>query len=228
MLIIVCMWGAVCVRTEAGSPCSSQGPLCDASPEQQLDAVLMQYAAFLALVPRAAVLVMQGIYGLERNWDTGGDLLGNTVVLETLAVFRRAEAVLAPRHHKSWRLQMLLWRAYYDAFLYRRLQQERAAEARARDLLTGGLTPPLLDAALKVLAPGDPADGCGAAADTCGDAAKAEVVHLYARLTALAGMLFVLCGLQLTTDYGGQHCQRGACFDLAWSALALLLLWSSG
>ena len=40
---------------------------------------------------------------------------------------------MEPRHRKSWRLNMLLFRAYHDALIFSRLVQSSAIEARVRE-----------------------------------------------------------------------------------------------
>ena len=72
-----------------------------------------------ALAPR----LLQGIYALERNWV--GPVLGPTgaptpQINATLALFRAVEADMSPRDRWKWRLQQLMYRANFDAFVQRR------------------------------------------------------------------------------------------------------------
>ena len=75
----------------------------------------------------------QGLLDLERNWV--GPLLSNVGVELTLDRFRWLEQTCAPAVMENWRFQQALYRAYFDAFVRRRLIAETAADVRARDIL---------------------------------------------------------------------------------------------
>lgn len=75
----------------------------------------------------------QGIMDLERNFR--GPLLGNEKVEQTLRQWQHIEAHASPELIKNFRFQMCLLRAYYDAYIQRRLMHEKAIEASARDIL---------------------------------------------------------------------------------------------
>ncbi len=75
----------------------------------------------------------QGLMNLERNWI--GPLLTNAGVEITLEQFKDMEKSCSPQVMENWRFQEALYRAYYDAFVRRRLIAETAADVRARDIL---------------------------------------------------------------------------------------------
>jgi hypothetical protein len=75
----------------------------------------------------------QGLLDLERNWV--GPLLSNAGVELTLDRFRGLAQTCSPATMENWRFQQALYRAYFDAFVRRRLIAETAADVRARDIL---------------------------------------------------------------------------------------------
>jgi hypothetical protein len=75
----------------------------------------------------------QGLLALERNWR--GPLLSNTGVYATLAQFQSMERSSSPETRLNWRFQQGLYRAYYDAYMRRRLLSETALEESATDAL---------------------------------------------------------------------------------------------
>lgn len=75
----------------------------------------------------------QGLLELERNWR--GPLATNTNVYATLAQFQSMERASSPETRLNWRFQQALYRAYYDAYIRRRLLHETALEESAMDAL---------------------------------------------------------------------------------------------
>ena len=75
----------------------------------------------------------QGLLALERNWR--GPLAENTGVYTTLEQFQSMEAAASPGTRLNWRFQLALYRAYYDAYVRRRLVDEFALEEGAMDQL---------------------------------------------------------------------------------------------
>ena len=71
----------------------------------------------------------QGLLALERNWR--GPLASNGGVDTALQQFQAMEDAAAPRDLQNWRFQQALYRAYYDAYVRRRLNAEQALEADA-------------------------------------------------------------------------------------------------
>ncbi len=76
----------------------------------------------------------QGLLNLELNWR--GPLATNEQVDVTLAQFRDMESTASPFVLENWRWQQAMYRAFYDAFVRRRLLEETAVLNRARDLLS--------------------------------------------------------------------------------------------
>ena len=75
----------------------------------------------------------QGIMSLEKNLR--GALLTNEKVGQTLLQWQQIESEVSPELIKNFRFQMCLLRAYYDAYIQRRLTHEKALEAQAKDIL---------------------------------------------------------------------------------------------
>ncbi len=75
----------------------------------------------------------QGLLALERNWR--GPLAVNAGVYTTLAQFQNMERGSSPETRLNWRFQQALYRAYYDAYVRRRLWNETALEESAMDQL---------------------------------------------------------------------------------------------
>ncbi|MGD0297427.1 MAG: hypothetical protein ABSE86_09935 [Bryobacteraceae bacterium] len=80
----------------------------------------------------------QGLLALERNWR--GSLAVNTGVYATLAQFQDMERASSPATRLNWRFQQALYRAYYDAYVRRRLLNETSIEESAMDQLRSAKT----------------------------------------------------------------------------------------
>jgi hypothetical protein len=74
-----------------------------------------------------------GLLALERNWR--GPLATNVGVYTTLGQFQNMERASSPETRLNWRFQQALYRAYYDAYVRRRLLNETALEESAMDQL---------------------------------------------------------------------------------------------
>ena len=98
------------------------------NPKGDVREVLRQYARVF-VGPAYTDAFADGLLGLEENWQ--GPLAGNVGVERTLAAFQAMERAAAPRDLLNWRFQQALYRAYYDAFVRRRLVQEQAAQTLA-------------------------------------------------------------------------------------------------
>lgn len=103
-------------------------------PQADPRETVRQYSAFFfgAEVREAAA---DGILALEKNWQ--GPIIENGSITATLSHWQKLEAA-TPALKGNWRWQMLLLRAYYDA--YTRLRQEREDElekAACKALLAG-------------------------------------------------------------------------------------------
>jgi len=94
--------------------------------------VLREYARYF-IGPDQADQFAEGLMGLEKNWI--GPLEQNQNVETTLKLFQTLEKSASPQVKLNWRFQQALYRAYYDAYIYRRLLHEKKAEADALDEL---------------------------------------------------------------------------------------------
>ena len=102
------------------------------NPKGDVRETVRQYARYF-VGPTYAEPLSDAIFGLEENWR--GPLAGNVGVERTLAKFQAMERTAAPRDLLNWRFQQTLYRAYYDAYVRRRLVQEQAAQVQATSVL---------------------------------------------------------------------------------------------
>lgn len=103
------------------------------NPKGDVREAVRQYARYF-VGPAYTETLTDGIFSLEENWR--GPLAGNVGVERTLAKFQTMERTAAPRDLLNWRFQQTLYRAYYDAFIRRRLLQEQAAQMQATTALS--------------------------------------------------------------------------------------------
>lgn len=101
-------------------------------PDRPVLEVLREYSRYF-ISGRLRDDFAQGVLSLEQNWR--GPLLSNENVETTLNQFEDMESGATPAELENWRFQMGLYRAYYDAFVRRRLIAETAAEERALEKL---------------------------------------------------------------------------------------------
>ncbi len=101
-------------------------------PETPVIDILRDYAGYF-IGDRYRDDFAQGLLALERNWQ--GPLVANAGVETTLAQFQTMEQQATAAELKNWRFQQALYRAYYDAYVRRRLLAERDTEARAMERL---------------------------------------------------------------------------------------------
>ena len=94
--------------------------------------ILREYSRYF-IGPRYTDPFAQGLLALERNWR--GPLAGNASISTTLEQFQAMERDASPRDLRNWRFLQGLYRAYYDAYVQRRLLQETAIEERALERL---------------------------------------------------------------------------------------------
>lgn len=160
--------------------------------------VLRQYSRYF-IGERYTEGFAQGLLALERNWQ--GPLAANASVEATLARFQSMEKAASPADLKNWRFQQGLFRAYYDAYIRRRLLHETELEAQALDKLgaapaTGALA--AMDAARKIL-----------------DRSTERVAEGWReRILELGEALFQSIGMQLSVEkYKAIAVDRGASLD---------------
>lgn len=101
-------------------------------PEKLVVEILREYSSYF-ISDRLRDGFAQGILNLQENWR--GPLLSNENVETTLEEFQDMEGSASPDELENWRFQMGLYRAYYDAFVRRRLVNETNAEEQAMGVL---------------------------------------------------------------------------------------------
>jgi hypothetical protein len=169
-------------------------------PDTPIADVLRDYGRYFIGEPLADSFA-QGLFALERNWRA--PLASNHGVLTSLQQFQEMEREAPPSLMKNWRFQMALYRAYYDAFIYRRLLHETALEATILEHLARAPSIGSLDA-------------IAAAEDLL---ARSEVPgpgdSWRNRVFELAEDLFGSIGMQLSVEkYQAAAVNRGANLDM--------------
>jgi hypothetical protein len=101
-------------------------------PDAKVIDVLREYGR-LFVSHRCADDMALGLLGLEKAWQ--GPLISNENVDSTLARFQNMERSATPAELLSWRFQQALYRAYYDAYVRRRLIYEADLYNQAADKL---------------------------------------------------------------------------------------------
>ena len=168
-------------------------------PAQQ---ILTEYARFF-ISPKIASQVTTGTLALERNWR--GPLATNPEIPRTLALFQQVEHAPTVDPGRNWRLQQLLYRAYYDAFLQQRAVSESEAQQNALAAM---------QAAAQAANQATASESLGAARAALGQRAACQSSGLCTRATALAGDLFASIRMQLSVSrFGALATDRGANLD---------------
>lgn len=93
--------------------------------------IIVEYCRFF-FGAKVAEESADGIFALEQNWV--GPALGNKVIGETLALWKKLESE-NPGLADNWRWQQLIMRAYYDAYIQDRLTYEKSLEVEAYQIL---------------------------------------------------------------------------------------------
>jgi len=157
--------------------------------------ILKDYSRFF-VGPRWTKSFTQGLFDLESNWH--GPLDENNSVDKTLVEFRQIEDSPGSPGD-NWRLELALYRAYYDAFLHARKLKEAAQQQKAYQALTSiGSPDEKMKRAEEALAPVD----------------DVAIASLHSRIFELAGQLFHHIGIQLSTKlYSASNWERGANLD---------------
>ena len=170
------------------------------NPRADVRGVLREYARYF-VGPAYTHALADGILGLEENWR--GPLAANAGVERTLSKFQAMERAASPRDLLNWRFQQALYRAYYDAFVRRRLIHEQQAQQQATAALANasslGATTALVEAERHLSA--------AAAQPVAGD--------LRTRVFQLAEALYQSVRMQLSVSlYRAIAVGRGANLDL--------------
>lgn len=101
-------------------------------PDADLNQVLEEYGNVFFGSDQAKD-VAQGLLMLEDNWR--GPIAENDGIEKTLAHWQRIAEKDAGAVAKNWRLQMYLFRAYYDAYVKAKAKADAAYEAEALEAL---------------------------------------------------------------------------------------------
>ncbi|MBT31445.1 MAG: hypothetical protein CMO01_17455 [Thalassobius sp.] len=101
------------------------------NPDKGIPAILKEYAKYFFL-PELEEKAASGILGLEQNWK--GPIIENGSVETTLAFWQNLEENY-PQLTDNWRWQMLVLRAYYDAYVRARKINETKLEVEANQVL---------------------------------------------------------------------------------------------
>lgn len=169
------------------------------NPEADIRQALIEYGRYF-VGPDFAVGVADGLLALENNWK--GSLLANEGVDQTLAHWRAMEQRAPASVLANWRLQQGLFRAYYDAYIRKRLIYETELEKQARQALRQ-------DRQKGANAAMEEARAILARADT-----QKVAPELRARIEQLAGDLYDSIGMQLSVPkYAASGEERGAVLD---------------
>ena len=107
-------------------------------PDANVTNILRDYGRYF-ISDQFADEFAQGLLGLERSWR--GALLTNASPFMTLKKFQRMERAASPQLQSNWRFQQALYRAYYDAYIRRRLLYETDLEKKALTNLRGARKP---------------------------------------------------------------------------------------
>jgi hypothetical protein len=168
------------------------------APGTDVREIVRQYSRFF-FGELAADRAADGLFALEKNW--AGPLATNGSVDGTLALWQLLERE-EPKLARSWRGQMYLLRAYYDAYTRHRSIYEAALEREANRALRSAPTlgsAAAMDAAAAVL-------GQATVADCCPDWRR--------RIQDLGEALFQSIRLQTSvTKYHASGAERGAVLD---------------
>ena len=145
--------------------------------------------------------IADGLLALERNWR--GALENNRRIEETLAHWQSMEQEADAAVLGNWRFEMGLYRAYYDAYLQRKLKHEEVLERTAlASLKRAGQTgvEQAIEAAREQLARA---------------ASEPQAQDLRERIEALGAGLFESIGMQLSVEppYYAKNWERGATLD---------------
>lgn len=103
------------------------------NPQQNVRDVLVEYCNVF-FDTDIAELSAEGILALENNWR--GSIVDNGAIEGTLKLWQELEQK-ASQLQNNWRWQMCLVRAYYDAYIRRKVIYEQGLEEKANQILQG-------------------------------------------------------------------------------------------
>jgi len=187
---------------------------------QPVTHLLREYAHYFIGAPLAEGFAL-GLLHLEQNWH--GALATNIGVETTLERFQDMERSCSPVVLENWRFQQALYRAYFDAFVRRRLLVETAGVQHAReqleavlDLGWGAILLEYEDAAATEPPNGLSPEPLLARAQAILEETITQPVapELRGRVRELAAALFQSIRMQLAVEkYQGEAVERGANLD---------------
>ncbi len=169
-------------------------------PDSDIRAVVRDYAKTF-FGDDVADAAAKGLFLLEENWR--GPIAKNTTIEKTLALWKDIAGKDDAQLEKNWRLQMYLFRAYYDAYVKEKDAAETAAERRAYDFLKQAKGDGLRDAVV-------------AARQELAAAVEAKPgAELRSEIERLGRMLLDSIGFQLSVEppYLAKNKERGAVLD---------------
>jgi hypothetical protein len=105
------------------------------NPDANVTDILTEYSRYF-IGHQYASSFTRGLLALEQNWR--GPIATNSNIENTLAEFQAMEKSAAPATLANWRFQEGLYRAYYDAYIRRRVVHETEIENRAMTKLRNG------------------------------------------------------------------------------------------
>ena len=188
-------------------------------PEKPIIEILRDYSNYF-ISDRLRDDFAQGVLSLERNWK--GPLLSNGNVETTLEQFQDMESSTTPAELENWRFQMGIYRAYYDAFVRRRLVAETRAEQQALGVLGEirrmGVRPNPLDVGAESIQPTSDID-LGVLLDQAGKYLAGPLMNppaqdLRTRILELGEALFQSIHMQLAVErYQAEAVTRAANLD---------------
>lgn len=101
-------------------------------PDRPVIEILREFSRYF-IGDRLSEGFAQGLLALEQNWR--GPVAANGGIETTLLQFQQMERQATPQQTANWRFQQALFRAYYDAYIRRRLSHETSLESQALEQL---------------------------------------------------------------------------------------------
>lgn len=168
------------------------------NPQKPIRDILIEYSRFF-FNTEVELKAAEGILGLEKNWD--GSLIDNGSIEPTLSYWKSLENEQT-KLSDNWRWQLLVLRAYYDAYIQKRLINETKLEDQANKVLELAETTSINKAMEDAL--------------TIVNKAAFEPIAQDLRKTIedYCAQLFKSCGLQTSVEkYQASNSQRGCILD---------------
>ena len=160
--------------------------------------ILEEYGRYF-ISPSVSQSFARGVKGLEQNWR--GPIVDNASIPRTLRLFEDLARHTETHPKGNWRLQQLLYRANYDAYIQQRSRHENVQEK-------------LVISTLQRLADNNPAQALRLSGMILAQEPGCKDSHLCRRASALAQDLFRTIRMQLSVQrYQALAVDRGANLD---------------